>query len=284
MVAEKATPEKAPVVVDDRLPTLEIGSGSDQILLLVYGESGVGKTMLGGSAALDLRTAPVLFVDVEGGTRSISHMIDVATGKGITRYPVTDYTRDVNALMSYLRSATADGNLPYRTLVIDSCTELATRAMASVLESGKQRSSSGSPEYADWNTWTNKMRTLFGALRDLSMDYGLNVIVTALEEDDNGTHRPMFPGKKLTPVLPGFFDMVGRLYSKSMVPADGSPSYSEYRLMLRGDSRYVIKDRSAPAGLLPNELDNPTASRLLERVAEGRKLASTSAQKKVDGK
>ena len=253
-------------VLDDRLPTESMDEMPDRLFLLTYGLSGVGKTVLAGSAALDPRLAPVLFVDVEGGMRSISHI------RGLRRYRITDYAPDVNRLMSYLRTAIAENNLPYRTLVIDSCTALGEKAMEAVLAIPAKRAIANNPEYSDWNTWTNRVRNFYYALRDLYMDpNGINIIVTALEEEHGGMRQPLFKGQKFAPELPGIFDLVGRQYVVSTRDADQQLRH-EYRLMLRGDSRYVTKDRSAPAGMLPDEVVAPTAAKLLDRVLEGKRI------------
>ena len=45
--------------------------------LLIYGEPGVGKTVLAGSAADHPDTAPILILDVEGGVTSLRTRTDI---------------------------------------------------------------------------------------------------------------------------------------------------------------------------------------------------------------
>src|SRR4249919_3891962 len=41
---------------------------------MIYGESGVGKTLLGGMAAFVEEMAPLLVIDIEGGTHTLAHL------------------------------------------------------------------------------------------------------------------------------------------------------------------------------------------------------------------
>lgn len=275
MVA-KVAPGDGQGAVDARLPTVDVGAGGDQLWAMIYGESGVGKTMFCGSAALDRRMAPLLLVDSEGGTRSLRHIRDVATKRPIQVWPIVDYAEDMPQLRSYLRSALAEGNLPYRTLAIDSLTVLGKRLMDSIQIRNRHNPANEQPTWDEWSSFLLKMLDLLKEFQRLSQEHGLNVIITALEDDETGTHRPKTQGKKLPPELPGQFDTVGRLYVKGMTTTEGA-SDVEYRLMLRADSRYTTKDRSAPAGVQPNEIVAPTAGKLLDRVVEGNQLAEQAA-------
>lgn len=82
--------------------------------MLVYGDPGEGKTVLAGSADEVPEMRPVLIVDVEGGTRSISernpevHVVRVLTWK------------ELQKVYDELQSGRTD----YRTVVLDSLTEI----------------------------------------------------------------------------------------------------------------------------------------------------------------
>src|SRR5688572_28653656 len=45
---------------------------------MIYGDSGAGKTLLTGTAAFVPELSPVLLIDVEGGTHSLSHFDDTS--------------------------------------------------------------------------------------------------------------------------------------------------------------------------------------------------------------
>lgn len=85
-----------------------------QLNLLLYGESGVGKTMLAGSAAAVPRMSPVLLIDVEGGTLSLRHS-----------YPDVDVVRvQTWDDMSRVFEGLVKGENDYNTVILDSLTEI----------------------------------------------------------------------------------------------------------------------------------------------------------------
>ncbi len=272
-----ASGRPAPVTLNER-PTLPVIRPSDEtarLSVLVYGKPGVGKTVFCGTAEDDDRTAPVLFCDVEGGRLSISHR--GASGK-LDVYPVLDFAADMNRLVAFFQGPTGvRTDTGYKTLVLDSLSEAAVRAMDSTIaESTGRHPIPGVPEYSDWNAWTNRMRALIMFLRDLP----LHLVVTCLEEDADGAIQPAFPGKKLGPQLPAFFNTVGRLYVAPTPSPDGRGVTYERRLTLSSDVRVTAKDRSDELGQLPREMVDPTVTKLLNRMAEGRTLAAASLTQK----
>jgi hypothetical protein len=115
------------------------------------------------------------------------------------------------------------GRHPYKTVTIDSLTELQKLAMATNLGSGTkmQIDAIGNlPEFKDWHINTEQMRRMVRAFRDLP----INTIFTALADDQIDPRtaksenpriikRPSFT-KKLAQEIPAFFDLVFYLYSK----------------------------------------------------------------------
>lgn len=198
----------------DRLPNLN---------LMVYGDSGAGKTLLAGTAAFVQELSPVLFIDVEGGTHTLSHFKDSSDidiipdpeDKGRT-LKWTDIQKIYDDLYQ--------GRHPYRTVVIDSLTEMQKLAMNYVLGNEKKMDfdvEGNLPQFKDWHVNTEQMRRMVRAFRDLP----INTIFTALSDDkvDPRTAQSENPRiiktpsftKKLAQEMPAFFDMVFYLYSKA---------------------------------------------------------------------
>ena len=199
-----------------RLPYLNV---------MIYGDSGAGKTLLSGTSAFVPELSPVLFIDVEGGTHTLSHFedtadIDIVPDPGEDRtFRWTDVQKIYDALYK--------GNHPYKTVVIDSLTEMQKLAMSNILGSGAKvdiDAIGNLPEFKEWHTNTEQMRRMVRAFRDLPM----NTIFTALADDiaDPRTAKSENPKfqkvpsftKRLRQEIPAFFDIVLYLYSKAVGP------------------------------------------------------------------
>lgn len=193
--------------------------------MMIYGDSGAGKTLLSGTAAFVAELSPVLFIDVEGGTHTISHFEDTAS-IDIVPDPSEDRTfrwTDVQKIYDALYK----GGHPYKTVVIDSLTEMQKLAMSNILGSGSKMeidAIGNLPEFKEWHTNTEQMRRMVRAFRDLPM----NTIFTALADDiaDPRTAKSENPRfqkvpsftKRLRQEIPAFFDIVLYLYSKAVGP------------------------------------------------------------------
>lgn len=243
--------------VQKRLPWLN---------LLVYGDSGAGKTLLTGTAAYVEELCPMLFVDVEGGTHTLAHFDEVDDMLDVIPDPDEQERTlrwgDIQKIYDDLYR----GRHPYKTVAIDSLTELQKLAMATNLGSGTkmQIDAIGNlPEFKDWHINTEQMRRMVRAFRDLP----INTIFTALADDQLDPRtaksenpriikRPSFT-KKLAQEIPAFFDLVFYLYSKQ-----------------RGSSnvRYIQtdKDNSVVAKCrvygVPMLIENPTMETLYDML------------------
>lgn len=189
--------------------------------VMIYGDSGAGKTLLAGTAAFVKELSPVLFIDVEGGTHTLSHFKD---NSDIDIIPDPEDGRtlkwtDIQKIYNDLYN----GRHPYKTVVIDSLTEMQKLAMNYVLGNEKTADfdvEGNLPQFKDWHVNTEQMRRMVRAFRDLPM----NTIFTALSDDkvDPRTANSENPRtiktpsftKRLAQEMPAFFDLVFYLYSK----------------------------------------------------------------------
>lgn len=234
--------------------------------MLVYGEPGVGKTMFAGTAEDDPRSAPVLFCDAEGGMLPIRRR-----GKAMDVFEITDFRTAFDKLYRAFydqKGYVGFDEMPYRTVVIDSLSEMYDLAMLAVIREAhakRQRDNPDVPEIQDYNHAGKIVERLLRFLRDLP----LHLVVTALERNDadNVTgitkYAPALPNK-LAHELPGMFDTVAHMTVKQVKQGD---KVSEQRvLQLQKTSRVIAKDRAGTG--LPREVYDPTVAKMLDRLEQ----------------
>lgn len=231
------------------LPIHRVSQGVPRVNMLVYGESGVGKTRLGGSSdgVPDLRRT--LVIDVEGGTLTLRD-----TYPEVETVRVKSWT-DMQGVYDALFNEKHD----FTTLVVDSLTEVQKMSMDGIMrklvEEYEDRSAEV-PGLREWNINLEQTRKFVRAFRDLPM----NTIFTALVKSEKNPRtgamkrKPSLSGK-LADEVAGFLDIVAYLYAKEI---DGENK----RLLLCGQTEdTVAKDRS---NKLPMTIEDPTMAKLWE--------------------
>lgn len=221
--------------------------------ILVYGDSGTGKTTLAGSADEVPEMRPVLFIDVEGGTESLRNSYpDVETVRVQT-------WKDVQNVYDAL----LEGDLKYRTVVLDSVTEIQKFNMYNIMSELTQKKPDADPDIAGMREWgknIEQMRRFVRAYRDLPM----HTIFTALDRVEKNQktgislHMPSMSGK-LAGEVAAFLDIVTYYYVKAI----GSGDETEYKrlLLTQKTDEYTAKDRS---GRLPMVIEYPTMKSLYD--------------------
>lgn len=220
--------------------------------MLVYGDAGVGKTVLAGSAIEVPEMRPVIHLDIEGGTLSLRN-----------RYPEVDKVRidsweDLVRVYKELKSNPTS----YRTVILDSLTELQQfgmeeimfRAVTKAEEEGDDRDPD-LPGIGEHGKSNERMKKIIRRFRDLP----LNTIFTALERVDVDRKNRKFIKPLLSPKLAdqvaGWLDIVTYMYIKEV---DGEQS----RVLLTSNTDEVTaKDRTDK---LPQTVLDPTMTKIYD--------------------
>ncbi len=228
--------------------------------LLIYGNFGVGKTYLAGTSAEVKSMKDVLIINAEAGDLSLEAF------EGIDSITVTDF-RTLGRINEYLKQhCTArdakdtkrlkeleanvrgidikdiDKPKEYRTVIIDSLTELEAYCMNQLLgitDTTRLDEEAQSAEWAEYKKNHTMMQRVVRAFRDLPM----HVIFTASEQfqqDENKKYRfsPDLTGK-LSKKIQGFMDMVGYL----AVGKDGDKTIRRLYVSPSPTSKYDAKHR-----------------------------------------
>jgi hypothetical protein len=222
---------------------------------LVYGPPGAGKTWLAGTAEDDSRTSPVLFVDIEGGAATIRNR------QGIDIPSAIKSIQEMEALYNKLWKSIDKGKLYYKTVVVDSLSELTDVDMRSIMKEAYQRNpdkvDKDVPSQREWGKARSHMRTIVRAFRDLPCNVIFTAQLATVQEEGQPTlNQPGFAGKLRTE-LPGFMDVVGYLY------ADVQGEVITRKLQVQGTRRVVAKDRTSTLGSV---LENPTIPMMFDLI------------------
>lgn len=174
--------------------------------MLVYGHPGAGKTRLGGTADDSPLTSPVLFLDIDGGTKTLRNKKDIDVIQ----------VRDPQHLKEIHDELRVSNNGHYKTVVIDSLTELCKLDMRIIMldVAGKNPNQDVDvPSQREWGKSNEHIRRIVRAYRDLEMNTIFTAHMVESKDESTGqmTYYPSVPGK-LKAEVPGFIDVVGYLY------------------------------------------------------------------------
>ena len=182
---------------------------------MIFAEYGAGKTHLLGTAQDHPMTAPLLIFDIDGGMQTLSDK------EGIEVVPVRDYETMIDKIMVLKDGIDSKGELPYKTIGVDTFSEFASIDLAYIMRSRAEENPRLDEDVADqygYNKSGAHLRRVVRLLRDLPC----NVILTSHVADVQDSlgkvqYYPMLAGK-LRRQIPGFLDFVG--YMKAEVEGD----------------------------------------------------------------
>jgi phage nucleotide-binding protein len=231
--------------------------------MLVYGESGTGKSTL-------LGTLPgkTLILDVEGG-------LTVLRDKDVDRVAIPETLENLKAVFDALVSS---DNIDYDNICLDSGTELEKFMLIRLAANSKN---DGMPSLHDYGVVSFKMRDYMRKLRDLR-ERGINVIVTCLEmpleleQDDSTIRTRLYPmlARKLAPEICGLFDIVARLEISAKPGHEGTRF-----LRMDGNEKMIAKNRYGNGGFAAADL-----TVLFKAVDDNEPAMPTKAKPKTEVK
>lgn len=250
-MAKAATAAVVEIPLREKLGAVTPAESIEHLSLLIYGEPGAGKTFLAGTAQDHPDTSPVIIFDIEGGVTTLRRRRDIDVIQ----------IRSIKELEQKYNELAADTSGYYKTVVVDSLTELQKLDMRDIMEEQYQKrpdtTDKDVPSQREWGKSGEHIRKIVRAFRDLPM----NSIFTALstiDKDEAGivTYFPDLPGK-LRIHIPGFVSIVGYL------TANEEKGEILRRLQVAKTRRVIAKDRTDSLGDI---IESPTIPLMWERI------------------
>jgi hypothetical protein len=219
---------------------VDIQEEDEYVNLLVYADSGVGKTVFAGS------DDDVLFIAPEdNGTISAKRL-----GSTAKKWPIHNWS-DIAEAYKWLSSLDV---IPFNWVALDSLTEMQLMCMRSILDEGVRMNPSRDPDVPqlqEWMPYYEKVRRMIKAFCNLRV----NVIFTALQQDEENEEGekvvlPMMQGKgtQYAKQVSSWMTSFGQMKlarRKAGTNEDGSPQWEEVRVVTWTNTKTVMaKDRT----------------------------------------
>lgn len=219
----------------------ELGVGGLMVKVLLYGDSGAGKTHTSVTAP-----KPCVLLTEPNGILSIQASNPDAIVVDVTRIAAENGTKPMDVVRDFFRAA-MDGTLREtgcKTVIIDSLTEL-QRMLRDEILSQKAQGGNSNVQWTlqDWGTLTDRLRKLVRMIRDLPF----HVVATALADADTDQNEnryvvPSFQGKKFPNEIAGYFSLVGYVYRQRIKEADDQEEVLRHKVLFSGPSTYLTKN------------------------------------------
>ena len=224
--------------------------------LLIYGEPGAGKTHLSGTACDSPLTSPALLLDIEGGAVTLRHRSEMDVIQ----------VRSMDQLVKIVNEIDAATDPYWKTVIVDSLTELQKLDMRTVQDGEKLRTPDkvdiDVPSMRAWGKNGERMRRIIRSLRDLECHVICTCLMASDFDEANGVNNfyPMLPGK-LRAEAPGYFDVVALLKAEE---TRVNKEVQVQRILQTAKTRRVIaKDRTSA---LEAVITNPTIPDMWEAI------------------
>jgi len=214
-----------------------------------YGEPGVGKTELAGTALEHVDLRPVLYLDVDGGVTTLRKRADL----DVRQVRSMQEARDIyNECYNAVDWEAKDPSLPFKTVVVDTLSELAKldmREIAAAAHAKNPLQDKYVPSPREYLISGERVREIVRAYRDLPCNVIFNCHSGDGKDNSNATiFFPQFTGK-LRHEIAGFIDIVGYM------TADHEKGAFKNYMQTVKTKRISAKDRTKA---LPEIIEMPT--------------------------
>ena len=246
------------------MPPKKLSSSPQYWNGMIYAPPGAGKTTLFGTAQRHPNMQHVLFIDVEGGLSSVSHIDGILyerVGKDDAGKPNHRTCEDLERIFWSLVNK-EKGYEKIQTVVIDSGTELQGMdlqdiVMSHVNDPKHRRDNPDLLEQRDYMLNTSRLKRIFRLFRDADFHFFVSALTRKIE-DDKGNMTEMAPHftQKLGETLMGYMDFVWFMY----VDKDGNR-----KMLTQPKGPYKAKTRGQEfAEAIGAVVENPTMPELYE--------------------
>lgn len=231
-------PSMQPITVELNIKKHSGEFNPDRVKMLVYGESGTGKTRLAS-------TFPnVVFADIDKGMSSVTEQVDVVE---------IDSFKQLEAFYQFLKESDHD----YDTVVIDTLNEMQRIAMHATVADfpSIRRSYEDLPSMSDYGKMLHDMVELSRRFVHLPMRVVFIAQVVS-RQFDTDVLQPQLIGKNTSREICRKMDVIGYIYKSEHEGTDGAKKLAEIAFDV---ADYVVKDRSFK---LPAILIDPSYERI----------------------
>lgn len=193
----------------------DVSSTELHMKVLLYGDSGVGKTHTASTAP-----KPVYLLTEPNGLPTIR-----AANPDAVVIQADEGNGGMETVRAFLRAA-KDGTLARetgcQTVVLDSMNELQRMVRDEILNKKRTAHGDGVFTLQDWGVLTDKMRAMVRAFRDLPFHL-VGITHADVQQEENGSRHilPMFMGRSLPNEIAGYFSVVGYQYRKQQKTDEG---------------------------------------------------------------
>lgn len=253
------------------LPMQKAGESNPWLNIGIHGDSGIGKTLLGGSAQEVEGMYPVLDIDLEDGQETLRRT-----------YPNVEVVRVTNkvelqAVYDELYHSKAHG---FRSVMVDSTTELDQYTMTEVMAEKLTLDplAEDTPEWPEHRKKLIRMRAMIRGFRDLPMHTIFTSLTLPVKDQKTGATilLPSHSGQfKLD--YPALLDVILYYYAKESV-VDDIPVTIRC-LLSQKTEKAMAKDRT---GTLPPVMQAPTMQKIYDLMWDKTSESKVTTEPKGD--